>query len=303
MSRKDHNIPITKQDLTEDHDLIDLINVPVDLINHRHPSITPEIKKRILHEKYKKRVIADGLESGQLTLNEDGYIFRSKLNSSQFAGLVFEAFLVEQFNSSRREGLRAFFWCTEDSSQAAVKHFEDYLAVGTGLITTQREHIGFYEPQSNADIIFLRKNHARNEMEHALIKGTRIPSAIQVKSIKYNFSDHIINTVISGKYRNVITMLSDTRGVPSWITCHSALGVMKRRGTITTDQYARAIEAIQGPEYFGLDQNEIDDYYEYIYEFWKGNSGNITEDITDAINQEINAYTHRNGLLVPINLK
>ncbi|HDR2492198.1 MULTISPECIES: hypothetical protein [Enterobacter] len=303
MSNKDHNIPITKQDLTNDPELIDLFGVPWDIINHRHPSVTPEIKKRILKEKYKKRVIADGIESGQLTLNEHGYVFRSKLNSSQFAGLVFEAFLVDRFNSNRSEGLRAFTWCTEDNSTAATKHFEEFLAVGTGLISTQREHIGFYEPHSNADIIFLRKNHSRNEMENALVKGTNLQSAIQVKCIKYNIIEEVVKTVISGKYRNVITMLSDTRGIPSWVTCHSALATMKRRGTITTEQYAKAIAAIHGPEYFGLAQHDIDDYHEYILEFWKGNTEEQTKNINDAIDQEINAYTRRNGLLVPLSLK
>ncbi|HHL2013419.1 hypothetical protein K8P81_28145 [Klebsiella pneumoniae] len=257
-------IAITDEELNSP-EMIELVtSIPASLLDINSPGISPEVRKKILKDKYKQRVIADGLETGQITLTERGYVFSSYQTPSSFAGLVFEAYLVEQFNSNEKAGLRAFQWCTERSEGWSNKPFLDCKAVGTGLLSTKRQLIGHFSPHSNADIIFIRKNPNVDVMEPVLIHNQNNAASIQVKSIKFNFKEEIVDKVLSGKYRRVITMLSDHDKRRSWVICHNILLKKLHSGYITKEEYADAISRIQGPEYFELSQQDADDYHEYI---------------------------------------
>ncbi len=292
-------IAITDEELNRP-EMIELVtSVPASLLNINSPGISPEVRKKILKDKYKKRVIADGLETGQITLTERGYVFSSYQSPSSFAGFVFEAFLVEQFTSNEKAGLRAFQWCTERSEGWSNKPFLDCKAVGTGLLSTKRQLIGHFSPHSNADIIFIRKNPNVDVMEPVLINNQNNAASIQVKSIKSKFKEEIVDKVLSGKYRRVITMLSDQDKRPSWSICHNILLKMWRSGNISQAEYADAISRIQGPEYFELSQQDADDYHEYIMEWHRGQV-KPTDHINEAISQEIIGYKYENGLLVPV---
>lgn len=293
------NISITLEELNKT-DMISIVSsFPSNFINHRSPGIPDELKKQILHEQYKKRIVSDGLETGHLVLTDNGYIFKSKQSFSSFAGFVFEAYLVDEFNSKKTARLRAFQWATERSEGWSTKGFEEYKAVGTGLLSTKINHLSYYEPQSNADIIFLRKNPLLDIMEPALIHNQQVSAKIQVKSIKNRFKENIVDKVISGKYSRVITMLSDNSGRPSWVICHNILHNMLRTKVITSDVYANTIGRIQGPEYFDLDQYYIDDYYDYICQWHNGNES-FTKHTNEAAEQEITGYKYVNNILVPI---
>lgn len=293
------NISITFEELNKT-DMISIVSYfPSEFINHRSPGIPDELKKRILHEQYKNRIVSDGLETGHLELTDNGYKFKSKQSFSSFAGFVFEAYLVDEFNSKRTARLRAFQWATERSEGWSTKAFEEYKAVGTGLLSTKNNYLGYYEPQSNADIIFLRKNPLIDIMEPALIYNQQTSAKIQVKSIKDRFKEDIVDKVISGKYLRVITMLSDHSGRPSWVTCHNILHHMLRTNAITSDAYANAIGRIQGPEYLDLNQYYIDDYYDYIRHWYNGYESS-TKHTDEAIEQEITGYKYVNNVLVPI---
>ncbi|HCQ8411096.1 hypothetical protein [Klebsiella variicola] len=212
---------------------------------------------------------------------------------------MFEAYLVEQFNSNEKAGLRAFQWCTERSEGWSNKPFLACKAVGTGLLSTKRQLIGHFSPHSNADIIFIRKNPNVDVMEPVLIHNQNNAASIQVKSIKFNFKEEIVDKVLLGKYRRVITMLSDHDKRRSWTICHNILLKKWRSGYITKAEYADAISRIQGPEYFELSQQDADDYHEYIMEWHRGQV-NPTSHITEAVSQEIIGYKYENGLLVPV---
>lgn len=294
------NIAITFEELNR-ADMISIASpIPLNMFDPRSPSFSDEEKRRILHDTYKRRIVADGLETGHLIPTENGYIFKSKQRFPSFAGFVFEAYLVDKFNQCRSSRLRAYQWATERSEGWSTKDFEEYKAVGTGLITTKNEYLTFYEPQSNADIIFLRKNPLRNDiMEPALIHNQHVQAAIQVKCIKSGFREEIINKVLSGKYLRVITMLSDEHGRSSWVVCHNILGNMHRSGAITTADYAYAIGRIQGPEYFNIDQYDVDNYYSYIHQWYQGYEP-ITKNIEEAVGLEITGYKFENNVLVPI---
>ncbi|WP_434746094.1 hypothetical protein [Candidatus Pantoea rara] len=294
-----NNISITIEELNKT-DMISIVSYfPSEFINHHSPNIPDELKKRILHEQYKNRIVSDGLETGHLQLTNNGYKFISKQSLSSFAGFVFEAYLVDEFNLKRTPRLRAYQWATERSEGWSTKAFEEYKAVGTGLLSTKINHLGYYEPQSNADIIFLRKNPLLDIMEPALIYNQQVSAKIQVKSIKDRFKEEIVDKVISGKYLRVVTMLSDNSGRPSWVTCHNILHHMLRAKAITSDVYANAIGRIQGPEYFELNQLYIDDYYDYIRQWYNGYESS-TKHINEGVEQEITGYKYVNNVLVPV---
>ncbi|WJY13523.1 hypothetical protein PCO82_13155 [Pectobacteriaceae bacterium CE90] len=292
------NISITQDELNNT-DMISIVSsIPSNFLNHRSPGIPEELKKRILHEQYKKRIVSDGLETGHLSLTDNGYKFNSKQSFSSFAGFVFEAYLVDEFNLKRTSRLRAFQWATERSEGWSTKAFEEYKAVGTGLLSTKNNYLGYYEPQSNADIIFLRKNPSHDIMEPALIYNQQVSAKIQVKSIKDRYKEEIVDKVLSGKYLRVITMLSDYNGRPSWVTCKNILNHMLRTNAITSYAYANAIGRIEGPEYFDLNQYYIDDYYKYINHWYNGLESS-NKHIGEAMEQEITGYKYVNNVLVP----
>ncbi|MGL5486501.1 MAG: hypothetical protein ACRDC6_09450, partial [Shewanella sp.] len=94
-------------------------------------------------------------------------------------------------------------------------------------------------------------------------------------------------------------MLSDEHGRSSWVVCHNILGHMYRSGTITAADYANAIGRIQGPEYFNIDQYDVDNYYDYIHQWYKGYEP-TTKNIDEAVGLEITGYKFENNVLVPI---
>jgi len=293
------NISISFEELNR----VDMVSIlspfPSNVLNHHSPNIPDELKKKILHDKYKRRIVIDGLETGHLMLNETGYKFISKQSFPSFAGFVFESYLVDELNQNRSARLRAFQWATERSEGWSTKAFEAYKAVGTGLVSTKTNYLGYYEPHSNADIIFLRKNPSLNIMEPALIHNQQVRAAIQVKSIKDGFKKEIVDKVLSGKYLRVITMLSNYAGRPSWVICHNILHHLLRKNHINSDDYAYAIGRIHGPEYLGLNQYHIDDYYSYIISWSKGLES-PHKHTNEAAEQEITGYKFKNNFLIPI---
>jgi len=230
---------------------------------------------------------------------DNGYTFNSNQTASSFAGFVFEAYLVDKFNQDESSRLRAYQWCTERAEGWSTSAFKEYKAAGTGLLSTKANLLSHFEPQSNADIIFIRRNPALGVMEPALIHNQTNTAAIQVKSIRSGFRNEIVNKVLSGKYRRVITMLSDEAGRPSWVICHNILLKEMRAEHITESEYADAISRIQGPEYFNLSQQDVDDYYEYILD-WHHGAVKPTKHIAEAASQEIVGYKYENGILIPV---
>lgn len=282
-------------------DLISIADFPVSALDIRFPRMPEHIRKRAIFEKFKDRIIADGLETGNCELVNGNLVMKTKLGMEQFAGFVFESWLVYEFNNNKRYGLEAFKWCTERKDFRVEKSFEDYKAVGTGLITTKNLYTSFYEPHSNADIVFLRKNEARDEMEYATVDQLSIPARIQVKSIKSNFKRDIVDNIVSGKYRHVITLLNDSTGRPSYIRCHEILRDMLRNKQIKQEDFFRYVESIQGPVYFQLDQRDIEDYYRFIQDWYDGFE-NPDKGIENAVFQESASWKYRNGLIVPVDV-
>lgn len=280
-------------------ELITLLNIPLSILDPNHSAISPEMRKNILRERYKNQLIADGLETGHLKEIRGNISFASKLSLESFAGFVFEAYLVSLFNRNKNMGRAALTWCSCRQRQVMTNIYEKYKAIGTGFITTRTLYPHLYAPQSRTDIIFIRNNPISGQPEPATENPTSNIAGIQVKAIRSNFKSEIIDPILSGKYSHVITLLNDQYGTPSRTTCLRELNILSNNGSIHPSMREFVMERIKGPEFLGISQRDVEDYYDYIRDFFSGSAVASTEDINDAINTEIKRYKYQNGLLVP----
>ncbi|HHK8132004.1 TPA: hypothetical protein ACQVHH_005323, partial [Serratia marcescens] len=266
-----------------------------------HSAISPEIRKKILRERYKNQLIADGLETGHLKEIRGNIYFVSKLSLESFAGFVFEAYLVSLFNRNKNIGRAALTWCSCRQRQVMTNIYEKYKAIGTGFITTKALYPHLYAPQSRSDIIFIRNNLISGQPEPATENPTTNIAGIQVKAIRSNFKSEIIDPIVSGKYSHVITLLNDQYGTPSRTTCLRELDILANNGSIHPSMREFVSERIKGPEFLGISQRDVEDYYDYIRDFFSGSPISSDENINDAMDAEIKRYKYKNGLLVPEN--
>lgn len=285
--------------VVDNEELITLLNIPYSILDPNHFAISPEMRKKILRERYKNQLIADGLETGHLKEFRGNVFFTSKLPLESFAGFVFEAYLVSLFNRNKNMGRAALTWCSCRQRQVMINIYEKYKAIGTGFITTRALYPHLYAPQSRSDIIFIRNNPVSGQPEPATENPTSNIAGIQVKAIRSNFKSEIIDPILSGKYSHVITLLNDQYGTPSRTTCLRELNILVNNGSIHPSRREFVTERIQGPEFLGISQRDVEDYYDYIRDYYSGSAVASTEDINDAMNTEIKRYKYQNGLLVP----
>lgn len=283
-------------------ELVTLINMPLSILDPNHSAISPEMRKKILRERYKNQLIADGLETGHLKEFRGNIYFASKLSLESFAGLVFESYLVSLFNRNKNMGRAALTWCSCRQRQVMTNIYEKYKAIGTGFITTKALYPHLYAPQSRSDIIFIRNNPISGQPEPATENPTTNIAGIQVKAIRSNFKSKIIDPIVLGEYSHVITLLNDQYGTPSRTTCLRELDILANNGSIHPSMREFITERIKGPEFLGISQRDVEDYYDYIRDFFSGSPIRSTENINDAMDAEIKRYKYKHGLLVPENI-
>lgn len=273
----------------------------IEFLDPRHKAISKELKIEILKTRYTNSLISDGLETGILSLSSNGsYSINSKQSIASIKGFIFESFFTNQFNMEHSScGKNAFNWCTGRKKSITDKYFEQYKAIGTGFITTKNLYTRFYEPHSNADIKFIRKNDY-DEWETAIELGTTNAAGIQIKAITCNEQTEIIYPILNKKYRYVLTCLKNRLGVHSHDVCMNLISNMYSNREIDFSTRCDLESRIYSPQQLGISQHEIDDYSQYIDYWYLGKApGDI--DITNAINKEIIGYKYNEvGLLIPI---
>jgi hypothetical protein len=191
-------IVLSNQEKQENPALNLLFNIPIGFMDPNHPGVSVKAQKAILRDRYHDKLIADGLETGNFKLNQDGSVnFKTKLQQYTFAGFIFEALAVRLFNDNMRTiGRNAFEWCT---NQVRMKndsndYFDQFKAIGTGFISTKEQHLDFYHHGDNRfDIKFIRKNHAIDLYEPAIVLDSTRDAGIQVKAITGNEKTKIID--------------------------------------------------------------------------------------------------------------
>jgi len=294
-------IVLSSQERQEDSELELLFNIPIGLIDPNHPSISLEAKKAILRDRYHEKLISDGLETGNFILNQDGGInFQTKLPQYTFSGFIFEALAVRILNDNMRTiGRNAFAWCS-NRTKTTFDYIEQFKAIGTGFNSTKNQHPDFYNFQHRFDIQFIRKNHKTNLYDPATVLGTTRDAGIQVKAITGNEKTEIIMPLISGKYSHVLTFLRHENGKHSHTVCIEILQSMYQNNEIDLSQKNKLENAIKSPEMLGENQQNVDDYYNYI-NYWYQGKANPDDIIYDGVGLEIKGFKYHNGILIPDN--
>lgn len=287
--------------IIDEKELVTLTNVPLEIIDPNHRSVPPEMRRKILAQRFRTQLIADGIETGHLEEVNGRLSFKSKLLLPSFAGFVFEAYLVSRLNQCEKMSQAAFTWCTQRPRLALSSVSGQYKAIGTGFISTHQLYPHLYAPQSSSDIRFIRKNPNNGVMETALIHETHNIAGIQVKAIRANFKNQIIEPLLRGQYSHVITLLKDPWGTPTRTVCLRLIDIGVRNGSISSKEREFLEDRIKGPEFLGIDQRDVEDYYDHIQDYYNGYC--LPEKtVTEAAFSEIKRYKDHNGLLVPDDL-
>lgn len=293
-------IVLPESDYRSDAELKNLITVPYSLLDASHPALTREQRKRVLKEKYEQKLIADGLETGILRLDNNGEIFvNSKQNLSVFKGFIFEALTVRLINDYFDTiGKECFLWCTE-RKQVKSNYLSKFKAFGRGFLSTKSNLPQVYNVTHKFDVQFYYINTERNEPEIETISNTKIEAGIQVKAITGNEDNEIIQPLLSNKYTHVLTYLRDKYNNHSYHKCINIIRNMKAKGQITHEKMMELENRVHCPEQLKITQNWIDEYDVFISDWW---NGHVKGDdiIRDAVNNEISGYKYANSILIPL---
>lgn len=297
------NIIITPSDLRHDGELISVITAPLSVLDPRDSRLTLEQRRQVLKDKYEKQVIADGLDTGHLTLDLDGkMIFNSKQNLATFKGFIFEALTVRLINEQPDTiGKRAFAWCT-DRKNVQNSYLKKFTAFGRGFKSTRSLYPGLHNTVHKSDVQFLTMNEQHNLPEVETIVNTKIETGIQVKAITGNERLEIIEPLLRGEYQYILTYLKHSDNIHSYVHCMNIIRDMYRFNEITHEQRCFLEKRIYSPEHLGINQYEIDEYSYYISDWFRGKCPG-DKIIQDAAHNEIKNYKSNGTILVPINMR
>jgi len=266
-----------------------------------HPDLSASDRYEILKARYEEQLITDGLETGHFVLNDKGEIavaISQPLPS--VAGFIFEAFTVRAFNERKDSvGKKAFLWAAE-KSRVKAEFLEQCHAVGTGFPSTSFRFPQLYNPTLRQfDIIFYRMNPHHNVPEPAVVKKTTNPAGIQVKVITGNEKSEIIDPLLQGKYRRVLTYLRHKDGRLSYEACMDLSTSLYESKQIDREQLDFLKKAVVSPEMLGIDQREVDAYYRYV-QAWYRRQAAQDEIILHGLGIQINEKKYNGSLITTI---
>ncbi len=289
----------TKNDIAADIELKNYITLPISCLDPSYPGFSKQAKYEILKAKYYNQLIADRLETGCIGLIDNNIpCFRFKnMNFESVAGFIFESYIVNQININKRTiGRRLFELCTK-RQKTNNDYIDQFSAIGMGFISTDQLYPGLYNRSNNADIIFIRQNK-EGIYEPATVMGTTNTAGIQVKAITCGEKEAIVDKVLRERYSCVLTLLSHRKN-GDWL--HSATHcrlILKSMREIDPLIKNKALMNIVAPEDVGLDQHEIDDYYQFILAWMRGQA--LPDDnIFNGVGMEIKTQKYSEGVLVP----
>lgn len=268
-----------------------------------HPDLSISDRYEILKARYEQQLFIDGRETGHLVLNDKGEIVVAISQPlPSVAGFIFEAFIVRTFNERKDSvGKKAFLWATE-KSRIKADFLEQFHAVGTGFPSTSSRFPQLYNPTLRQfDVIFYRMNPHRNVPEPAVVKKTTNPAGIQVKAITGNEKSEIIEPLLQGKYRRVLTYLRHTNDRLSYEACMDLSRSLYRSQQIDREQLHFLEEAVVSPEMLGIDQREVDAYYGYV-QAWYRRQAAQDEIILHGLGIQLNEKKYNGSLITTISV-
>lgn len=260
---------------------------------------------KVLEHRYRDIFIQDALETGHCFMGMNGQLlFRTSATPQSFVGFALEAYVVRCFNDNMRvAGRMAMQWCSFRTRRPPDAFVDRFVAIGTGLARTRQTFPLFYAPQSGVDVLFLTRttNSACPSVTHEplTINGTGVAAGIQVKAIQGNEKIEIIQPLLQQNYLKVLTLLRRPDGRHSADVCHEIIGNLVRSGEITPMQRIDLENRICRPEQLGLDQREMDWYYEYAIACVEGRA-RLDDSAMDAIAMEVKEWKYGGaGTLLP----
>lgn len=293
----------TNNDIRYDVELKNYITLPISCLDPRYPGLSSQAKYEILTARYHNQLIADGIETGLIVLNPNGqynYNFTNR-NIESVIGFIFESYIVDKINKNMRSiGRRLFELCTR-RQQTTDAYIDQFFAIGTGFTSTDKLFPYHSNRTSNVDIIFIRKNK-EGKYEPATEMGSSkqagITAGIQIKTITCGEKEAIVDKVLSGRYSCVLTLLSHNNGRDCAHSVEHCRIILKSMKSLDPSQRNDALMKIVGPADVGLDQRDIDDYYQYILH-WAQGLEMPDQNINNGAGMEIKTTKYCEGVLVP----
>jgi hypothetical protein len=183
----------------------------------------------------------------------------------------------------------------------SYERLEKTHAIGTGFPEAKEKYPQLYNPTNRRfDIIFYRANENRNVPEPVPIKDTTIPAGIQVKAVKGNEKSQIIDPILDGTYRRVVTFLEHDSGMHSYDACLNTAREMRSKDEISHDELINVEDAVRSPAQLGLDQYDVDRYYDYI-KAWHNERVEADDLILGGIGTQIKESTRGESLITSLN--
>jgi hypothetical protein len=263
------------------------------------------LRAKVLEHRYRDVFIKDALETGHCFMGPNGQLlFRTAAMPQSFVGIALEAYVVRCFNDNMRvTGRLALQWCSFRTRRPTDAFVDKFVAIGTGLARTRQAFPLFYAPQSGVDVLFITRAASSGcptvTHEPLHINGTGVAAGIQIKAIQGNERAEIIDPLLKQSYLKVLTLLRRPDGRHSADVCHEIIGNLARGGEITHMQRLDLENRICRPEQLGLDQREIDWYYEYAIACVEGRA-RLDDSTMDAIAMEVKEWKYgAAGTLLP----
>ncbi|MDT8717000.1 hypothetical protein IAI10_10050 [Clostridium sp. 19966] len=239
----------------------------IKYMDYKHPDLSDDEKAKILREKWLPSLIEDGIKTGHFTMNNGRLQVIIQQELSVIAGFIYEAYVVRKAKVDSNFFFKLFKWTTR-RERLQLEILNQYFPIGLGHKETREKYPLFYEPTSRKfDVIFLRFNDKVGAYEEATVVGTSIRAGVQVKAIKGNEIKEIISPILQDKYESVITMLRHKDNIHSYDYCMDIIKKMYNKSEITNEQRIKLENSIAYPGNMGIDQYEVDEYYDYI-KYW-----------------------------------
>lgn len=244
-----------------------LVLVPASMVNAASILLLPSQSYELMAMNYRKNLLNDAQVSGFAKINDNQEIELNIINKTEesFVGSLFEAWVCRELMENPSAGLTAFRWATKKPGlrSGTYSRFVPFVTASTTLknepFTAQ-----FYNTADNSDIRFYSLESGNDQGKFkpglALVENTTIPAGIQVKAIRKNLPNQIINPLIENFYQNVLTILPTEEGQLSVIACRNYILTLVRNGEIDPKIGFQLMNRVKGLDEIGLSQNRANEY-------------------------------------------
>jgi hypothetical protein len=244
------------------------LHIIIPMLDYRYPGLSQKDKYEILQSKWLPELVENGMSTGHFTFNNGRLQVIIQQPAPVIAGFIYEAYVVKKAKNDKVFFSNLFKWST-GRSKVKEDFLQQYIPIGLGHKTTREKYSDFFEPTYRKfDIIFIRYNPTIEKYEEATVIQTTRRAGVQIKAIKGNEKVEIIVPILEGTYEKVITMLKHRDNIHSYEYCLDIANKMHNHNEISYEQKKLLESSIVCPRQMGIDQYEIDAYYDFIYAWY-----------------------------------